>query len=108
MPSYACNHPTCTTYLKDKGYCDKHKHLAKRDDTHDPESKRFRNSAVWQKVRLQKLISSPVCEVCEECVAYAVHHIKPLLAAWDLRLTMSNLQSVCLSCHNSIEKRKRR
>jgi len=47
--------------------------------------------------------------LCQECMkvkrirtADMVHHIKELRTHWHLRLVLSNLLSLCNSCHNTI------
>jgi 5-methylcytosine-specific restriction enzyme A len=65
----------------------------------------------WRKVRQQKLNEDPLCEIClkEELTTLAttVHHIEAIDTHPHLRLTMSNLQSVCNEHHEEIEKDKR-
>jgi 5-methylcytosine-specific restriction endonuclease McrA len=57
--------------------------------------------------RKRKLELSPLCEVCEErgvfTDAVEVHHVNAFNGIKDpLRLSMSNLQSLCTKCHNAI------
>jgi len=58
----------------------------------------------WEKVRLQKLRRNPLCEDCEArgeiMPAIEVHHVAKVSERPDLRLTMSNLRSLCKSCHS--------
>jgi 5-methylcytosine-specific restriction protein A len=60
--------------------------------------------ADWRRVRSLKLINNPLCEDCEEQgrvrVAQEVHHIRTIAARPDLRLSMSNLMSLCKPCHS--------
>lgn len=66
----------------------------------------------WQLVRRLKLSRNPLCEWCESgrgavVAADMVHHIKPITSHPDLRLDMSNLQSLCHDCHEVVEGRKK-
>jgi len=60
----------------------------------------------WQRVRKLKLSLNPLCELCDvnDVVTEAsiVHHIKHVDTNPELRLTMSNLTSVCPSCHQQL------
>lgn len=51
--------------------------------------------------------------LCQACYrkgsiqsADVVHHKKPLLDYWSLRLTLSNLESLCHECHNNEDTEK--
>ncbi len=74
---------------------------------------RIRSSRRWRQVRAQKLRQSPLCEQHakrgEVVVATQVDHIRGLLTRPDLAFVMSNLQSLCTSCHaaKSADERKR-
>lgn len=66
----------------------------------------------WRKVRSLKLRKDPLCE-CARCkaagitkAAVLVHHIKPIKAHPELRLTLSNLLSMAFDCHEIEEGRK--
>jgi 5-methylcytosine-specific restriction protein A len=65
----------------------------------------------WVQTRRLKLLAHPLCERCESegrvSMAQDVHHIKPIRTAPDLRLDLSNLLSVCRSCHAMLEKEVR-
>jgi len=58
----------------------------------------------WRKIRLQKLMKSPMCEVCYAKGVYRpakeVHHIIPLRSAGTH--AYSNLQALCIQCHHKI------
>jgi 5-methylcytosine-specific restriction protein A len=60
----------------------------------------------WRKVRFQKLRMNPICELCHVdhiiTEATVVHHLIDVAERPDLRLEMSNLQSLCKSHHDSI------
>lgn len=63
---------------------------------------RFYNSTGWLKLRLYKLSLNPLCELCLPVLepAVVVDHIKSLTDRYDLRLSLSNTQSLCSICHN--------
>ncbi|UYL94103.1 HNH endonuclease [Geobacillus phage vB_GthS_PK5.1] len=115
-PLKPCNKIGCTNLTRDR-YCDQHKHLAeqrqrdKQRDKHYDKYKRnqqaraFYHSREWERTRLAVLARDNF--LCQECLknkritrAVIADHIVPLLVAWDKRLDMSNLQSLCQSCHN--------
>ena len=61
----------------------------------------------WQKLRLRKLATQPICENpakrrgCTD-LATEIDHIIPFQGREDpLRLDWGNLQSLCKSCHSS-------
>lgn len=71
------------------------------------ETKRFYNSKQWNRCRELVLIRDRY--LCKECFrsnkitpADVVHHIKELADYPKLALTLSNLESLCHSCHNYI------
>lgn len=61
--------------------------------------------AAWRQVRRQKLSLQPLCEMHLErgklVDATVVDHIRSIEERPDLRLEMSNLRSLCTSCHNA-------
>jgi len=65
---------------------------------------RFYHSVAWRRLRLIQLSRQPLCEHCLErfvaTPASVADHRVPVLEAWDLRLDLSNLRSLCLPCHN--------
>jgi 5-methylcytosine-specific restriction protein A len=65
---------------------------------------KFYKSNDWQRARLHILNDQPLCIVClasgYTTPATVVDHIQPLRLNWSLRLTYSNLQSLCDVCHN--------
>lgn len=73
---------------------------------------RIYNTARWKSLRLKKLMTKPLCEVCEKALATEVDHIIPfstgLTDKQKLRLGFdySNLQSICYNCH--LEKHNRK
>lgn len=65
----------------------------------------------WRKVREIKLSIDPLCEVCLDqgltTKATMVHHIKPIKTHPELRLVLTNLQSLCNEHHEELEKEGR-
>jgi len=66
----------------------------------------------WRKLRLSKLIDSPLCEMCLAkdiiTVGVDIHHIISFLSTDDLNkrsdlaFDYNNLQTVCKNCHQKI------
>lgn len=72
----------------------------------------FYKKAVWRKLRVQALERDHY--LCQECLrqrrftkATEVHHIKPLEEFPELGLTLSNLESLCWSCHEATKTRSK-
>lgn len=96
-------------------YCDKCLELVDkyRDELHkereskynkqrDPKFKKFYNSNDWRMLKEKKLQDEQyLCERCRK-LATEVHHVKPIQTpeGWELRLVYSNLESLCVDCHN--------
>lgn len=115
-PLKQCHKLGCTNLTREK-YCDDHEHLLKEETykrnryydryERDQEAKSFYNSAAWLRVRERALIRDRY--LCQRCLrdkritpADMVHHIIPIRKDWKLRLTLSNCESICHSCHNKI------
>ena len=113
-PKHPCAYPGCPE-LTEKRYCEVHtKVMNKRYETQkrNPEtSKRYKGS--WHKIREAYKASHPYCEICYKRWVEAgcppnlippltehVHHILPLSEGGTH--AMSNLQSLCKSCHSRI------
>lgn len=109
-PKRVCKHPGCCN-LTSNGYCDSHTHMSKEQSRsydkylRNKEADAFYHSKEWKAVRNQVIMRDK--GLCVQCLkskvikqAEAVDHIIPLKVAWQLRLTMSNLQSLCDTCHN--------
>lgn len=65
---------------------------------------------IWSKLSTRFRRSHPFCRFCEQkgfeaTPADVVDHIIPKDDRPDLRLTWSNLQSLCNSCHNGLKRR---
>ena len=118
LPKKGCSYPGCFQLIpgnKKDSYCKVHSKKVKSDRnkiynrSRDPKIERFYKSKAWRETRRKKLLLNPLCEHCLKKgkikEAEMVHHIKPIKEHWELRLTMSNLKSLCNRCHNIIEKR---
>ncbi len=103
-----CRYPGCAIALPTPGYCDKHRGAAHRDygrarrgfDT----ERGFYQSAAWRAVRAAFLREHPVCVRCEGrgrlVAAVVADHVLPLKDG-GARFDWTNLQALCVSCHNS-------
>lgn len=69
----------------------------------------FYDSSEWRKCRAAFIshrisVDGGMCEICHERLGYIVHHKKKLtpinINNPDVSLSFSNLQYVCLDCHN--------
>lgn len=67
--------------------------------------------AAWKKIRDRKLAIDPLCEHCARdgrvTVAAMVHHVREVAVAPTLRLSQSNLESLCSPCHQAEHARRR-
>lgn len=112
-PLKPCNKIGCSNLTRDK-YCEDHIHVAdsERKEMHrhydkyqrDKQAASFYNSVAWRRVRQAAIMRDH--GLCQECIKYKrvttateVDHIIPIKVDWSLRLTLSNLQSLCHSCH---------
>lgn len=66
----------------------------------------FYQSREWQEARARTLARDNYC--CTSCTRSVrekgqarVDHIEPLKERWDLRVTLSNLRTLCASCDNA-------
>ena len=111
-PPRPCMVQGCRGFSTGNGYCKEHQYIPK-----DKQSAREKGTAdrrgtaaergydgQWQKVRWLKLRTNPLCEECEKrgrvVPAKEVHHIQPIKERPDLRLSVENLQSLCVPCHD--------
>lgn len=123
MPGRApvvCRQPGCLNLVvPPKRYCKQHEgkeqpadrgNYYRHYDKHKRNQKArvFYQSKAWQAIRHQALIRDNY--LCQDCVsrghmvrAVMVHHIVPILDAWELRLSMDNLTSLCQRCHGKRE-----
>jgi len=73
----------------------------------DQQARRFYKSREWETVRQAVLTRDDY--LCVRCLegkrirrATTVDHIIPLSEAWERRLDMDNLRSLCAKCHNAV------
>lgn len=73
------------------------------------EDNRFYCSTRWRVLRRDFLIAHPLCADCERkgrtTLAQHVHHEKPRKLHPELAFDWSNLEALCLACHNAREER---
>jgi 5-methylcytosine-specific restriction protein A len=62
-------------------------------------NEKFYTLAAWRNLRAYKLQLTPLCERCNE-IATEVHHIKERNSFPELELDISNLESLCKTCHS--------
>ena len=103
-----CRHPGCPATVSEPGYCEQHKGGSHRDygrarrgfDTEVT----FYQSTRWRALRATVLREQPLCRLCHEQgvlqAAKVVDHITPIKQG-GARFDRSNLQSLCVSCHNA-------
>ena len=76
------------------------------------EAKRFYKSTAWRKCRAAYIATVPggLCEHCHDAMGYIVDHITEINSVNindpDITLNHSNLQYLCLECHNTKTFRK--
>jgi 5-methylcytosine-specific restriction protein A len=119
-PLKPCNKIGCNSLTRE-GYCDIHKEekqLQQREydrNVRDQKHKQYYNSVEWKKARELALMRDNF--LCVKCrlngklkQADVVDHITELQDDFSLRSTLTNLQSLCHSCHNrkTEEERKKR
>ena len=60
----------------------------------------FYKSPAWRSCREAVLAANPVCNECRRVPAEQVHHRLERRDRPDLAFTASNLEALCLPCHN--------
>lgn len=116
-----CRQPGCAALVQPPAtYCPahtwtaeqrrQHRRIVDRDyDRHrrDQRARAFYKSAAWE--RLRRAVLARDNYLCQRCLehqritpATTVDHIVPLSVAWERRLDMSNLRSLCGPCHNAV------
>ena len=119
-PPSTCRHPSCRALVNDEVYCDKHRALHDSDAAYDQTTRRndpalaiaarIRNTTQWRVLsRLHKAINPLCCDPLRQHgdwppAAQHTHHIVPLVTRPDLAYDTSNLASLCIACHNAIER----
>jgi len=118
-----CNVLHCPNITHDT-YCSVHAHIAEENrqarhneykrERQDKKEQRFYSSTAWNKLRDTKRSRDPLCEHClmigKAKPVEEIDHIVEIKDDWSLRLTYSNLQSLCGACHRKktqAERRKR-
>lgn len=102
-----CRYPGCAAILIKPGYCAEHRSTRSRDygrARRGFDSERgFYQSTQWRAVRATFLRKHPLCVRCQQgeriVAAVVVDHIQPLKRG-GARFDESNLQALCVSCHN--------
>ena len=106
----------CNKLTRDvSGYCEEHKDMAKethkeyKNNRTDKKEQSFYNSKQWINTRAMALARDH--GLCQHCLkegkvtaADVVHHKIPIKVNWLLRLVLSNLISLCNSCHQKEHK----
>ena len=111
-PKRPCRYGGCPKLTDHKsGYCEDHRKMMERHyekftrgyDHHKRYDER------WRRIRNRYISRHPLCECCQSHGKYKaaqlVHHILPLADGGTH--DESNLQSLCISCHEKIHKRKK-
>ena len=116
----ACTEPMCSALVYDgKSKCEEHrKQQSKRHKkeynsrVENQESVQFYNSSAWRKLSINHRKKQPLCMHClKENItkpADVVDHIIEIRDDWSKRFDVSNLESLCHSCHNSKTARARK
>lgn len=107
MPKRECSYPSCTTLVDTKqgSRCTVHNPHKLYDKTQRDDTWKFYRTREWKRIRDVRLkMDNHMCVRCRDQgvmrQAQMVDHIKPIKTHWQLRLSLSNLQSLCFSCHN--------
>lgn len=105
-PKSPCAYPGCGRLATHKQYCAEHKKTVDKQYNRyerDPESNK-RYGRAWKRIRDRYIKLHPLCEECKKqnrlTPAEEVHHILPLSKGGGNE--MSNLMSLCKSCHSRI------
>ncbi|MEC0405738.1 HNH endonuclease [Bacillus velezensis] len=111
-PLKICNALHCNELTREK-YCDKHKTQQQEETKHYNKHSRnktitsFYKSTDWKRTRQLALLRDNY--TCQRCLkeskitrADMVHHSVEVREDWSKRLELSNLISLCNSCHNKV------
>ena len=116
-PKRPCAVPMCPNLTTEK-YCEEHAYKAKQEEAErqrfydtrvrDKRIVEFYHTREWLAIRQQVLARDYY--LCQHCLkekritpADMVHHIVPVKVDWTKRLDLSNLISLCNTCHAKIE-----
>src|SRR5690625_565487 len=108
----------CNNLTKIK-YCEQHKkqNVNEKKESNNSYDKYIRSkgtntfyqSSAWKRLRSMAIARDDY--LCQSCLqnrtiqrAQVVHHIIEIKDDWSKRLELSNLESLCHSCHNKIHK----
>lgn len=102
MPKVQCPEPGCRA-LVDHGRCPEHSRERVRGSAHNRGY-----DATWQRLRLLVLARDLyLCQACKRAgkltplnQSAPVDHVIPLRERRDLRLSMGNLEALCVDCHS--------
>ncbi len=87
-------------------HCRKFKQASTQDYRLTPADRGYDQE--WRNLSKRFRQANPLCQLCESegrtTVASEVHHKIPIRQRFDLRLTWSNLVSVCGPCHEILER----
>jgi 5-methylcytosine-specific restriction enzyme A len=112
-PLKPCSVPMCSNLTRER-YCEDHKSKSQEQNRErhkyydryqrDKDAAAFYKSKAWKRLRQQALTRDlGLCQHCLEkkeiTLADVVDHIIPIRVAWEYRLVLENLQSLCNSCH---------
>lgn len=99
-----CLAASCSGYVTNKGYCDKHQHRVKAADKARGNSHQRGYDHEWRKAREEHLDAEPLCRECDKrrmiTPATVVDHIEPHKGNKKLFWDRTNWQSLCYSCHS--------
>jgi len=109
-PLRPCKEYGCKALVK-RGYCELHSNIRKEKYRNNNKlydqargSRHVRGyDTRWTKFRLYYLRQHPICSKCAN-PATLIHHIVDLKKHGD-KYEDSNLQPLCVACHNKIHKR---
>lgn len=110
-PFRPCNHMHCPELVRDSRYCDNHAKEHEGDnrnrirfakarlhqDPTEAANNRFYSLARWQNLRNYFIKRHPLCARCG-AMGQQVDHIVPL-SQGGAKLSIDNLQTLCISCH---------
>lgn len=79
--------------------CKKHSTKKYDKDYRNQENDKFYHSREWKRVRGLQLYKHPLCSVCSHPATIVDHIVE--IKDGGAKLSLSNLQSLCISCHNT-------